>query len=189
MTSCNSCQYLGKILAKIFPRSWQDLAKILLRYPWRVDPGWHSISSQSVRKNWLIILVNFHRLFHLDSTRVNKIALQEHCKTWLVQREWCFCRSWPTPNFSPRYAFHFLEDDVEKLNFSSNEKWTRRDRLNSTRHLRPSGGPSKQREQDLFEKWTTQCKLPSLEKEPSHLNNRPHFLWNPPKKNHASAFE
>ena len=35
MTSCNSCQYLGKILAKIF----QDLAKILLRYPWRVDPG------------------------------------------------------------------------------------------------------------------------------------------------------
>ena len=39
MSSCNSCQYLGKILAKIFPRSWQDLAKILLRYPWRVDPG------------------------------------------------------------------------------------------------------------------------------------------------------
>ena len=31
--------YLGKILANIFLRSWQDLAKILLRYPWRVDPG------------------------------------------------------------------------------------------------------------------------------------------------------
>ena len=39
MTSCNSWQYLVTILAKIFPRSWQDLAKILLRYPWRVDPG------------------------------------------------------------------------------------------------------------------------------------------------------
>ena len=50
MTSCNSWQHLGMILAKIFPRSWQDLAKIflrswqelakiLLRYPWRVDPG------------------------------------------------------------------------------------------------------------------------------------------------------
>ena len=39
MTSCNFCQYLGKFLAKIFPRSRQDLAKILLRYPWRVDPG------------------------------------------------------------------------------------------------------------------------------------------------------
>ena len=36
MTSCSSWQYLGKILAKSFPRSWQDLAKILLRYPWRV---------------------------------------------------------------------------------------------------------------------------------------------------------
>ena len=30
---------LDKILAKIVPRSWQDLAKILLRYPWRVNPG------------------------------------------------------------------------------------------------------------------------------------------------------
>ena len=39
MASCNSWQYLVTILAKIFPRSWQDLAKILLRYPWRVDPG------------------------------------------------------------------------------------------------------------------------------------------------------
>ena len=39
MTSCNSLEYLGQILAKIFARSWQDLAKILLRYPWRVDPG------------------------------------------------------------------------------------------------------------------------------------------------------
>ena len=39
MTSCNSWQYLSKILANIFPRSWQDLAKILLRYPWRFDPG------------------------------------------------------------------------------------------------------------------------------------------------------
>ena len=41
MASCNSWQYLVTILAKIFPRSWQDLAKILLRYPWRVDPGTH----------------------------------------------------------------------------------------------------------------------------------------------------
>ena len=39
MASCNSWQYLVTILAKIFPRSWQDLAKILLRYPWRIDPG------------------------------------------------------------------------------------------------------------------------------------------------------
>ena len=39
MASCNSWQYLVTILAKNFPRSWQDLAKILLRYPWRVDPG------------------------------------------------------------------------------------------------------------------------------------------------------
>ena len=39
MASCNSWQYLVTILAKIFPRSWQDLAKILPRYPWRVDPG------------------------------------------------------------------------------------------------------------------------------------------------------
>ena len=39
MASCNSWQYLATILAKIFPRSWQDLAKILLRYPCRVDPG------------------------------------------------------------------------------------------------------------------------------------------------------
>ena len=39
MASCNSSQYLVTILAKNFPRSWQDLAKILLRYPWRVDPG------------------------------------------------------------------------------------------------------------------------------------------------------
>ena len=39
MTSCNSWQYLGKILAKIFPRSWQDLAMIVLRYPWSVNPG------------------------------------------------------------------------------------------------------------------------------------------------------
>ena len=39
MASCNSWQYLVTILAKIFPRSWQDLAKILLRYPWKVDPG------------------------------------------------------------------------------------------------------------------------------------------------------
>ena len=39
MASCNSWQYLVTILAKIFTRSWQDLAKILLRYPWRVDPG------------------------------------------------------------------------------------------------------------------------------------------------------
>ena len=34
MTSCNSWQYLGKILAKIFQFLLQ-----LLRYPWRVDPG------------------------------------------------------------------------------------------------------------------------------------------------------
>ena len=39
MASCNSWQYLVTILAKIFPRSWHDLAKIVLRYPWRVDPG------------------------------------------------------------------------------------------------------------------------------------------------------
>ena len=39
MASCNSWQYLVTILAKNFPRSWQDLGKILLRYPWRVDPG------------------------------------------------------------------------------------------------------------------------------------------------------
>ena len=39
MASRNSWQYLVTILAKVFPRSWQDLAKILLRYPWRVDPG------------------------------------------------------------------------------------------------------------------------------------------------------
>ena len=43
MASCNSWQYLVTILAKNFPRSWQDLAKILLRYPWRVDPGIHLI--------------------------------------------------------------------------------------------------------------------------------------------------
>ena len=39
MASCNSWQYLVTISAKIFPRSWQDLAKILLRLPRRVDPG------------------------------------------------------------------------------------------------------------------------------------------------------
>ena len=39
MTSDNSWQYLGTTLAKIFPRFWQDLAKILLRYRWRVNPG------------------------------------------------------------------------------------------------------------------------------------------------------
>ena len=39
MASCNSWQNLVTILAKIFSRFWQDLAKILLRYPWRVDPG------------------------------------------------------------------------------------------------------------------------------------------------------
>ena len=44
MASCNSWQYLVTILAKIFPRSWQDLAKILLRYPWRVDPGRNILS-------------------------------------------------------------------------------------------------------------------------------------------------
>ena len=46
MASCNSWQYLVTILAKIFPRSWQDLAKILLRYPWRVDPGIDIIQRQ-----------------------------------------------------------------------------------------------------------------------------------------------
>ena len=60
MTSCNSWQYLGKILAKIFPRSWQDLAKILLRYPWRVDPGGYgeivSKKARGLRKTQLLIL-------------------------------------------------------------------------------------------------------------------------------------
>ena len=42
MASGNSWQYLVTILAKIFPRSWQDLAKILLRYPLRVDPGYQT---------------------------------------------------------------------------------------------------------------------------------------------------
>ena len=45
MASCNSWQYLVTILAKIFPRSWQDLAKILLRYPWRVDSGEHGVAT------------------------------------------------------------------------------------------------------------------------------------------------
>ena len=51
MASCNSWQYLVTILAKIFPRSWQDLAKILLRYPWRVDPGAHGLSTRV--QSWL----------------------------------------------------------------------------------------------------------------------------------------
>ena len=37
MTFCNSWQYLGTILAKNFARSWKDLAKISLRYRWRVN--------------------------------------------------------------------------------------------------------------------------------------------------------
>ena len=53
MASCNSWQYLVMILGKIFPRSWQDLAKILLRYPWRVDPG--AYERELVRKGKLKI--------------------------------------------------------------------------------------------------------------------------------------
>ena len=54
MACCNSWQYLVTILAKIFPRSWQDLAKILLRYPWRVDPGMrYSLDALVEKKTYL----------------------------------------------------------------------------------------------------------------------------------------
>ena len=41
--SCNSLQYFGKILAKIFARSWQDLTKISMEG----QPGF-SMFSQNV---------------------------------------------------------------------------------------------------------------------------------------------
>ena len=63
MASCNSWQYLVTILAKIFPRSWQDLAKILLRYPWRVDPGNENIKEFFFEKPSLESLV--YRIVYL----------------------------------------------------------------------------------------------------------------------------
>ena len=42
MTSYNSWQNHRTSLVKNFPRSWQDLAKILLRYSWEVNWGTHA---------------------------------------------------------------------------------------------------------------------------------------------------
>ena len=66
MTSCNSWQYLGKILAKIFPRSWQDLAKILLRYPWWVDPG--VLSLQNIKALSCFITRNIKKIVPKSQT-------------------------------------------------------------------------------------------------------------------------
>ena len=67
MASCNSWQYLVTILAKIFPRSWQDLAEILLRYPRRVDAGVYKNQYQGT----LLGLPKVQRVkFHLTVTGV-----------------------------------------------------------------------------------------------------------------------
>ena len=47
--------------------------------------------------------------------------------------------------------------------------------VNKKRPLRPSGGPSKRREQSMSRKWTIQCELCGLEKKTSHHNSRTYF--------------
>ena len=61
-------------LSKIFLRSWQDLAKILLRYPWRVDPGSVKNYSQVIEikkgMKWRRCL---RKTFSLDSKKENDL--------------------------------------------------------------------------------------------------------------------
>ena len=87
MASCNSWQYLVTILAKNFPRSWQDLAKILLRYPWRVDPGnlfrFRKVfgGSFSALSNFFPFLFVFFHVFSLKKNASKRKLLWDYCDT------------------------------------------------------------------------------------------------------------